>query len=167
MNPMSSKKFFFLFLASLVALFLFKIYIATPFMVFGQSMEPSFHDKEYIWVERITPKLGKIKRGDVVIIKNPTNPSVSFIKRVIALPNERIEIIAGKVKIYNLEHPEGFFLAEPYVIQKDKRSMPLLGLGEDEYFVMGDNRPDSYDSRNFGPIKKRDIIGKPLFKFAD
>src|SRR4030065_809809 len=92
------------------------LFLLQPHQVKGASMEPSFHDGEYILTDKISYRFSEPRRGDVVIFKAPTNPDVDFIKRIIALPGEKVEINNSRITIYNSEHPNGFTLSEPYQI---------------------------------------------------
>lgn len=143
-----------------------RLFIAQPFYVKGASMEPTFHDYEYLLIDELTYRfIRPPQRGEIIVFKNPENPSEFFIKRVIGLPNEKIEINQGKIKIYNQAYPEGFYLDESgYLKEEFKDNYPLTELGEDEYFVLGDNRAQSLDSRKIGPIPRHLIIGRTLFR---
>ena len=134
-------------------------------------MEPNFYDGEYILTDKVTYRFSNPKRGDVVIFKAQTNPDVDFIKRIIALPGEKIEFKDNKIIIYNSENPNGFTLSEPYKIIE-----PILGgsflkegrtvsVPEGNYIVLGDNRTHSFDSREWGVLAKSAIIGRAWVRY--
>jgi signal peptidase I len=153
---------------SLVIIIPVRHFLIQPFYVKGASMEPNFHDQEYLIVDEISYQFKNPRRGDVIVFRYPHNPQEFFIKRVIGLPGERVQIIDGKVKIYNKEHPKGVFLEEPY-LPPGTRTFSLIDnetvkLGPDEYFVLGDNRGSSKDSRSFGPVNRSFIIGRVVFR---
>ena len=139
-------------------------------------MEPNFHTSEYLIVNEISYRFSEPGRGDVIVFKYPRNPQEYFIKRIVALPGESVELKDGKVYIYNDAHKDGFILNEEY-LPEDRETYPngrneIVELADDEYFVLGDNRNSSKDSRVFGPVKKRLVIGSVLlrawpFKFFD
>ncbi len=145
----------------------FRIYIAQPFMVSGPSMDSTFHDGEYLIVDQFTYHNREPHRGEVIIFKYPLDKRLFFIKRVIALPNETIEIKDGQVKIYNADNPNGFTLTEDY-IKSNSGALNFVemkkSLGNEEYFVMGDNRGVSSDSRVWGPVKSNLIMGRPFLR---
>lgn len=145
---------------ALVRYFLFK-----PFYVKGASMEPNFFDKEYLIIDELSYRLRVPERGEVVVFKYPDNPKEYFLKRIIGLPGERIKIAEGQVTIYNKAHPEGIILNEPY-LPKDLLTVgeTITVLSDDQYFVMGDNRSNSYDSRRFGAVDKSLVIGRVFFR---
>ena len=142
-------------------------FIIQPHRVTGESMMTTLQDGELILTNKIIYRTRQPERGDVITFKSPTDPKKDFIKRIIALPNERIEITKNQIKIYNKQFPDGFILQEPY-LSKNQVTEPSNFLREgvakelaiDEYIVMGDNRQNSYDSRAWGPLKKDAIIGK-------
>lgn len=142
-----------------------RLFIAQPFIVSGTSMVPTFHDSEYLIVDEISYRVEDPKRGDVIVFRFPHNPSVFYIKRVIGLPGETVEIEKGVVTIKNEENPDGIKIDEPYVsaIVDDGRDMTVT-LKETEYFVLGDNRPASSDSRSWGPLDEKYIIGRTLVR---
>ena len=142
-----------------------RLFIAQPFIVSGTSMVPTFHDSEYLIVDEISYRKNKKKRGEVIVFRFPHNPSVFYIKRVIGLPGETINIEKGVVTIKNEENPDGTELEEPYVsaVVDDGRDMSVE-LKENEYFVMGDNRPASSDSRSWGPLEEDFIVGRALVR---
>ncbi len=144
---------------------LIRFYIAEPFLVFGKSMEPNFKGGDYLIVDEISYRFKDPKRGDVIVLTPPIAEQQKdhFIKRIIGLPGETIIVAGNKVTIKNKENPEGILLQEPYVeFQSTKEA--IYELGPDQYFVMGDNRAVSDDSRHWGPLTKNEITGKPLLR---
>jgi signal peptidase I len=146
---------------SLVIILPIRYYLVQPFFVKGLSMFPTYHDKEYILVDKWTYRTSVPKRGDILLFKAPPDPSEYFIKRIIALPGERIVIESNTVTIYNAEFPSGFeldergYLPESHVTEGDLD----VTLQEEEFFVMGDNRQHSSDSRAFGPVDRNLFSG--------
>jgi signal peptidase I len=138
-----------------------RYFLMQPFFVRGQSMEPNYHDGDYLIVDEVSYRFREPERGEVVVFRFPANPRDYYIKRVIGLPGETIEIKAGRVKIYNALHPDGFILQESYLRPSLLTDGDIyLKLGDDDYFVLGDNRIASYDSRRWGTLKRKDIIGR-------
>lgn len=138
-----------------------RTFLVQPFYVKGQSMEPNFYDHEYLFVDKLTYRRQAPARGDVVVIRYPLDPSEFFIKRVIGLPGETIEVSNGKVRIYNKEHENGFLLDEHTYLDQDYTPLTdTKTLKDDEYYLMGDNRAASLDSRSFGPVKRSFIVGR-------
>lgn len=140
-----------------------RIFITQPFLVSGESMDPTFKNRQYLIVDELSYNLGKINRGDVVIFRYPQDPSRFFIKRLIGLPNEKIILENGSVKIINQENPEGFILNEPY-INEPFFSTGVYQTNEKEYFVMGDNRNRSSDSRYWGIVPRKNLIGRAYLR---
>jgi signal peptidase I len=140
-----------------------RLFIAQPFIVSGSSMVPTFHDKNYLIVDEISYRLSEPKRGDVVIFvypdSNPKNKKKYFIKRIIGLPNETVDIKDGSITITSAEHKDGFVLEEPYV-EKQAPGVTHFESKEGEYFVMGDNRNASSDSRTWGVLPRKNIVGR-------
>jgi signal peptidase I len=170
---MESKKsifkelFHFIIIVLLVVLPI-RLYVAQPFVVVGQSMEPTFVSNEYLIVDELSYRLESPARGQVIVFKYPYGAEEDgnakyFIKRIIGLPGETVVIREGVVTIKNSENPKGFLLNEPYVTSKADTSMSMT-LGNDQYFVMGDNRPKSFDSRSWGPLSSDHIIGKAFIR---
>jgi len=151
--------------------FLIRFFLIQPFYVSGQSMEPNFHNNEYIIVDQVSYRFHAARRGDVVVFKYPMNVAFSFIKRIVGLPGERISIQNGNITIYNQENPQGFAIKESYI----PSNIMTLGdvdtvLKDGEYFVLGDNRPNSSDSRQWGKLPEHLIVGKVwvvLYPFED
>ena len=140
-----------------------RMFIAQPFVVSGESMFPTFHDGEYLIVDELSYNLGRPSRGDVVVFHYPGDPKRFFIKRIIGLPNEKISINNGTVNIFNLENPNGFTLTEPY-INESFNTTEIYQTGEKEYFVMGDNRNRSSDSRSWGLLSSKLMVGRAYLR---
>lgn len=141
----------------------FRIYIAEPYLVDGRSMDPTFKTGDYLIVNKLSYRFNEPKRNTVVVFHYPNDPSKSFIKRIIGLPGETIEGYKNEVTIYNKETPDGFKVDQSYVVHELPGTFKIT-LGDDEYFVMGDNRAESFDSRSWGPLSKKFISGKPIFR---
>lgn len=148
-----------------------RLFIAKPFIVSGTSMLPTFNTWNYLIIDQLTYRFSSPKRGDVIVFRPPRNPSQFYIKRIIALPNETLKLSGTKVTIFNTQHKNGFTLNEPYVLpQNQKDTTMTITLPNNEYFVMGDNRKVSYDSRYWGPLTRNKIIGRVyvrLFPFNE
>ena len=140
-----------------------RTFIAQPFVVSGSSMFPTFHDREYLIVNETAKYTGDYHRGDVVILKYPNDPSKYFIKRIIGLPGETVTIESGVVSITTATQTTPLVLHEPYV-KNPKIDSSARTLDNEEYFVMGDNRAQSSDSRVWGPVPRRDMDGKALLR---
>lgn len=140
-----------------------RLFVAQPFVVSGSSMVPTFQDGQYLIVDEISYRLGEPKRDDVIIFRNPKNQKVFFIKRIIGLPNETVDLVDRDVIITNKEHPNGFTLDQPFIKSVASNNMHFE-LGDDEYFVMGDNRGASSDSRYWGPVPRKLIVGKAFLR---
>lgn len=158
----------------------FRIFIAQPFMVDGLSMYPTFNNGNYLIVDEISYKFKEPERGSVLVFRYPKSSHLSFwqkvakrlkresyeadrdlIKRVIGLPGETVTLQNGKVTIVSDKYPNGLVLDEPYV-KFGKSDTMSRTLADDEYFVMGDNRAASSDSRIWGPVPKAEIVGRPV-----
>jgi len=140
-----------------------RFYVAQPFVVSGESMFPTFKDGQYLIVDQLSYNLGTPNRGDVAIFKFPQDTSKFFIKRVIGLPGETVEIKGQEVFVTPKGTTEKIKLAEPYIEMK-REVYETTTLKDDEYFVMGDNRLQSYDSRFWGPLNKKYLVGRALFR---
>lgn len=142
------------------------LFIVQPHQVKGSSMEPNFHDNEYILTDKLSYRLREPKRGEVIIFKAPKNPDVDYIKRVIGLPGDTVKVEGGYVYVNDKK------LDEPYL--QDKSNLfpgsfitegVDITISDGNLFVMGDNRPHSSDSREFGPIPKNSIIGRAFLRY--
>jgi signal peptidase I len=140
-----------------------RLFVAQPFIVSGASMDPTFDSGQYLIVDELTYRFDEPKRGDVVIFKYPKDPSQFFIKRVIGLPNETVRIGHDSVSIKQ-KNGEEVTLEEPYVVNRGNGGPFSLSLGGDEYFVMGDNRPESSDSRLWGVLPRENIVGRAFLR---
>lgn len=151
-------------LIALLIVFPIRMFIAQPFIVSGASMDDTFENGQYLIVDQISYRFESPERGDIVIFRYPRDPSKFFIKRVIGLPGDTINIEGNVITITNEEHPNGAVLDEPYVDAMDPNTFMTETLGEGEYFVMGDNRNQSSDSRMWGPLPERNIVGRALLR---
>ncbi|MDO8451739.1 MAG: signal peptidase I [bacterium] len=150
-------------LAVMVMIYLF---IMSPQEISGASMEPNFHNGEYILTNKIQYKFAQPKRGDVVIFKSPKNKDIDFIKRIIGLPGDSVKLSKNALYI-NGEKLEEPYLApgvrifgESFLHEGQEITVP-----PEHYFVVGDNRPHSSDSREFGPVSKEEFIGKAFLRY--
>lgn len=144
-----------------------RYYLIQPFYVKGASMEPNFYDKEYLIIDELSYRFHEPARGDIVVFRYPRDPDEFFIKRVIALPGEKVLIKEGLVYIYNKEYPQGFELEEEYLPDNVKTysiNEETVSLSQGEYFVLGDNRNSSKDSRSFGPVDRKLVTGRVLLR---
>ncbi|PCI29633.1 signal peptidase I [Candidatus Wolfebacteria bacterium] len=158
------KELFQFTLIALLVILPIRTFIAQPFVVSGASMDETFQDKDYLIVDQLSYRFSEPERGDVIIFRYPIDPSKFFIKRIIGLPNERIVIQGNSVTIFNDRHTDGIRLVEPYVTLPGHDTRTTTQLLSDEYFVLGDNRGGSSDSRAWGPLPKSNIIGSALLR---
>lgn len=142
------------------------LFLVQPHEVKGSSMEPNFHNNEYILTDKISYRFTEPKRGEVVIFKSPKNPEVDYIKRIIGLPSEQVKIQNGSVYINDKK------LGEPYLEETTilypgsfMQEGVEITIPSNEYFVFGDNRSHSSDSREFGPISRNLIIGRAFMRY--
>ncbi|MDO8592291.1 MAG: signal peptidase I [bacterium] len=152
---------------SLAIIIPIRYYLIQPFYVKGASMEPNFYDKEYLIIDEISYRFHESERGDIVVFRYPRDPDEFFIKRIIGLPGEKVQIKDGGVYIYNQAHPDGFKLEEKYLPADVKTygiNEEIISLSDGGYFVLGDNRAASKDSRSFGVLDKKFITGKVLLR---
>lgn len=167
---------------ALIIIIPIRVFLFQPFFVQGASMEPNFHDGEYLIVNELGYKqtdvafgdkdlfvvkpYKELRRGDVVVFRYPKNPSQYFIKRVVGLPGEKVRIENNKITIYNNDNPEGMVLDESSYIPSTTLTVDgqTISLSNNEYFVLGDNREHSSDSRVWGPVPQKNIIGKVLIR---
>ncbi len=156
---------FFRFAVVVIAIVTFvRVFIAQPFIVSGASMDPTFQNSNYLIIDEITYRFEEPKRGDVIVFHPPIDMSVFYIKRIIGLPGEKVNVHNGKVTITNAEHPDGMVLDEPYITPDTITENVTMDIPEGNYFVMGDNRPASFDSRKWGILPKKNISGRVLIR---
>ncbi len=143
-----------------------RLFVATPFIVSGASMENTFQNFDYLIIDRITYDFSAPQRGDIVVFGLPQETSRDLIKRVIGLPGETVKLSGNSVTIINKDHPDGFTLNEPYLTPENLggASDMQVTLSADQYFVLGDNRRVSADSRLWGTLPRKDIVGRVLLR---
>ncbi|MFH0846369.1 MAG: signal peptidase I [Patescibacteria group bacterium] len=152
---------------SLIAILIvlpFRIFIAQPFLVEGASMSPNFETGHYLIVDQLSYNFEKPERGEIVIFKYPKDTTKFFIKRIIGLPNETITLDGDTISIINSAYPEGFVLDEPYIKSSFKNKKETIVLGAKEYYVLGDNRAASSDSRVWGVLPEELIVGRAFLR---
>ncbi len=142
-----------------------RYYLIKPFYVKGASMEPNYYDHEYLIIDEISYRFGEPQRGDVVVFRSPFESGQYFIKRVIGLPGDKIKIESGKITVYNETKPQGQVLEEEYLLPATKTLGDVdVKLDAAEYFLLGDNRSASLDSRAFGAVRRENIVGRTLLR---
>ena len=140
---------------AMVAIHAFVIQVS---IVRGDSMEPALHDGDRLVVDRVTYNLSDVGRGDVVVLRYPRNPDVDFVKRVVALPGDEVALRAGVLLVNGAA-------CDDYGCIRDRADMPRIQVPEGEFFVLGDNRPVSCDSREFGLVAEHLIKGRVRVRF--
>lgn len=142
------------------------LFLVQPHKVIGASMDTTFHDGEYILTDKIGYRFHQPTKGDVIVFKAPQNPDFDYIKRIIGTPGDTVTIKDGYVYVNGQELHENYIKSETIVLPgqylKEGQS---LKLGGDEYFVLGDNRSHSSDSRQWGTVPRKDIIGRAFFRY--
>ena len=166
LTPQSGVKLFIIELIkvgafTIITIFIVRTFLFKPFYVRGASMETNFFDSEYLIIDEISYRVHEPKRGDVIVFHYPNDPSEYFLKRVIGLPGETITIHNGQVIVFSKDFPNGIVLSESYLrsgLHTPGDVSATMKTGQ--YFVMGDNRLASWDSRGFGPINEGAIVGR-------
>jgi signal peptidase I len=143
----------------LLALIIFAVvrFFVQNFRIEGHSMAPTLNDGQFLIVDKISYRFSRVERGDIIVFHAPRGPNKDFIKRVVGLPGEKIQIDRGLVLIN--DQP----LSEPYISYPGVASWGPRILEQKELFVLGDNRPSSNDSRQWGPLPREDVVGKAWF----
>ncbi len=142
-----------------------RLFVAQPFVVSGASMEPTFSGGEYLIIDELSYRFREPARGDVVVFRFPLDPAKYFIKRIIGLPGETVKISGGRVTVASDALSEDVELVEPYAAGLLKGGGTLtVSLKKDEYFVLGDNRRESSDSRLWGPLPRGNIVGRAFVR---
>ncbi len=134
-------------------------FLTARIRVDGSSMEPNFHDGDYVIVNRMAYRFGDIQRGDVIVFPYPLHPEDDYIKRIIGLPGDHVAVYGGVVYVNSQA------LSEPYIMEKPNSDLAEVIVPEGFVYVMGDNRNASSDSRSWGPLEIKDIIGKAVFRY--
>ena len=147
---------------SLAAVLIVRAFIIQPFLVSGSSMEPNFYNGDYLLIDEVTYHLREPKRGEVIVFRYPGNPRSYYIKRILGLPGEEIVIDKGIIAIY--KDKKRLAIKENYIMPTWTFGHFETQLKDDEYFVMGDNRNFSFDSRSWGPLKNKAVIGLVRFR---
>ncbi len=149
---------------AILAIAVIRVFIIKPFVVQGASMEPNFSDSDYLIVDEISFHIRDVKRGEVVVFHPPNESREQYyIKRVIGLPGETVEIVEGEIWVYNASFPNGVQIKEDYIHEYTQGSVRVT-VGLDEYFLLGDNRDSSLDSRIFGPVPGENVVGRVLVR---
>jgi len=151
---------------AVAAVFIVRTYLVQPFLVSGTSMVPTFGNGDYVLTDELTYHVRPPERGEVVVFHDPEDWSTYFIKRVIGLPGERVVIKNDQITVYpNASSTNGLVLGETYLPQGLVTSGSAdVTLSSSTYFMLGDNRPYSYDSRSWGPLSARNIVGLVRFR---
>lgn len=147
-------------LISLIIIIPVRYFVLQPFFVKGASMEPNFYDHEYLVIDEISYRFKEPQRGEIVVFRYPKDPRQYFIKRIVGLPNEALEIKENSIYINGVKIDESGYLPE----ETTTFGNLFVKLGSDQYFLMGDNRNFSLDSRSFGPVPRQFIVGRAWFR---
>ncbi len=156
-------------LIALLIILPIRFFIFQPFIVSGSSMEPNFSNGQYLIIDEVSYRFSDPARGDVIVLRYPKDPKQFFIKRIIGLPGDTVTVDNGRVTITNDSNSKGVTVAEEYLPSQGltfPHNTTIIGgkktltLKSDEYFMMGDNRLASSDSRDWGPLEKNEIVGK-------
>lgn len=150
-------------LIALIIVLPIRYFIAQPFIVSGASMENTFHTGEYLIIDQLSYRFEDPARGDVIVFRYPKDSSKFFIKRIVAIPGDTIDIQEGIITLTQADG-EVEILDEPYIKSMKKNTSLTEILGEKEYFVMGDNRDASSDSRVWGVLSQEKIVGRALLR---
>lgn len=150
------------FLVAIVIIVPIRYFLIQPFFVRGASMEPNFLDGEYLVIDELSYRFREPRRGEVIVFRFPENPSQFFIKRIIGLPGDTVTIQSGQVSISNAQYRHSVLLDESPYLAADARTSGHVSyqLGPDDFFVLGDNRAASSDSRNWGKLERDLIVGR-------
>jgi signal peptidase I len=146
-------------LIALVIVVPLRAFVFQPFLVRGASMEPNFHNGDYLIVDELSYRFSEPKRGDVIVFKFPNDPSQRYIKRIVGLPGDTVSVKEGKVFVSDMRLDESLYLSD-----ESTGGSTIITLEDDEYFVLGDNRQFSSDSRKWGKLPEENIVGKTLFR---
>ena len=149
---------------ALVIVIPIRYFVFQPFIVKGLSMEPNFHNGDYLIIDEISYRFKQPERGEVIVFKYPKDPSQRFIKRVIGLPQEKVELQYDQIIITNKFGERKVLDESNYLVSQAQLGEMAVTLGENEYFVLGDNRMHSFDSRKWGALKRENIVGRAIVR---
>jgi signal peptidase I len=152
-----------IFVVAVIIIVPIRFFLAQPFIVQGASMDPTFASGQYLIVDELSYRIESPNRGDVIIFRYPKDPTQFFIKRIIGLPGETVEIMNGSIYITEVSGKK-ITLNETYVKNVGNGNNMTKKLGDAEYFVMGDNRPESSDSRTWGTLPSKNIVGRAFLR---
>lgn len=141
------------------------VFVGQPLEITGDSMHPTLYNKEQIVAEKISGRLADVERGDIVVFKHPDRPDVLIIKRVVGLPGEQFELVGGNVYINDKRLTEAYIHGEETLGSESIHTNVNIIIPENEYVLLGDNRPASKDSRAWGTVNGDNIVGKAFFVF--
>ena len=142
---------------------LIQAFVVRPFIVSGNSMDPNIKHGQYLIIDEISYRLREPARGDVIVFRAPPEPSKFYIKRIIGIPGDTVDIKGSTVTITNSEHPDGLMLDESFITHRSSDTVRMT-VPAGSYFVMGDNRSGSYDSRGWGVLPESSIRGRALMR---
>ena len=147
-------------LVAVLVVFGVRSFLVQPFLVSGASMEPNFHGGDYILINEISYRFREPERGEGIVFRYPGDERTFFVKRIVGLPGERVVVTGGELYVYENDGSAGTLINEEY-LPKDLQTMGEkdMVLGSEEYFVMGDNRDASFDSRQWGALERSEMIG--------
>ncbi len=148
-----------------VVFFMVWLFLAELVEVTGESMEPTLQNKEQVLIEKVTLGFGEIQRGDIIVFESPETKNKYLIKRVIGLPNETLEIKQGQIYINDKNLNEPYLNNQSTIGKETIKENTAVKLNENSYVLLGDNRENSTDSRDFGPISKDKILGKAVLVY--
>ncbi len=148
----------------IIIVFCVRYFIAQPFIVSGTSMVPTFQNSNYLIIDELSYRFQEPHRGDVVVFHPPIDMKTYYIKRIIGIPGDTVNVKNGIVTITNTEHPDGIVLEEPYLNKDTQAENITLKVTPGNYFVMGDNRAVSFDSRRWGLLPKENITGRAFLR---
>lgn len=149
---------------ALVIVIPIRYFVFQPFVVKGASMEPNFHDGDYLLIDELSYRFKEPQRGEVIVFKYPTDPSQRFIKRIIGLPRETVELRGSVLEITDKFGNKTVLDEKSYLTTLTLFNDIEVVLNDDEYFVLGDNRTHSFDSRNWGVLEKGLIVGRAIVR---
>jgi signal peptidase I len=141
-----------------------RIYVAQPFVVSGESMSPTFNPGDYLIIDKLAYVHAQPQRGDVIVFRYPLDPSIFYIKRIVGLPGETVELNNGVISIIEGDGVRHIFNGSHLAYDPDQEMPLVTTLASDEYYVLGDDRDASSDSRDWGPLQMKFIVGRAVVR---